>query len=341
MDISASGMPSTDNVAARRTPPGLHRFAVTAAAATFALIFIGGLVTSTGSALAVPDWPLAYGHLIPRLVGGVRFEYGHRVAAGFVVILTIVLALWTWLGERRAWVRKTAVAALCLIVIQAVLGGITVLYLLPLPIAVAHAATAQAFFCVMIAMATFTNSRWESIESRGETAAWPSLRTLAALTTGVIYAQILIGALMRHMGAGLAIPDFPLVYGGLVPPEFTPPIVVNFGHRCGAIVVTTLVVWTAIAIFSRYRNEPYLVRPAIGLLALLALQISLGALTIWTGRAVIPTTAHVAIGAAVLATSFALTLRVFHLFRTAPDSAAKANNWTSDLGDSRAMAGGR
>src|SRR5271170_6668394 len=87
----------------------LHRFAVLCAAATFALIFIGGLVTSTGFALAVPDWPLAYGHLIPRLVGGVRFEYGHRVAAGFVVILTIVLALWTWFGERRAWVRKTAV----------------------------------------------------------------------------------------------------------------------------------------------------------------------------------------------------------------------------------------
>jgi cytochrome c oxidase assembly protein subunit 15 len=143
------------------------------------------------------------------------------------------------------------------------------------------------------------------------------------------------------MGAGLAIPDFPLVYGGLIPPEFTPPIVVNFAHRCGAVVVTILVVWTALAIFSRYRNQPYIVRPAIGLLALLALQISLGALTIWTGRAVIPTTAHVAIGAAVLGTSFALTLRVFHLFRTAPDAAAKADTWTSDLGSGRAMAGGR
>src|SRR5271155_5198178 len=113
---------------------GLHRFAVLTAGATFCLIFVGGLVTSTGSALAVPDWPLAYGHLIPQLVGGVRFEYGHRVVAGLVVILTTVLALWTWRADSRAWLRKAAFAALGLIVVQAILGGITVLLLLPLPI---------------------------------------------------------------------------------------------------------------------------------------------------------------------------------------------------------------
>src|SRR5271170_8124939 len=117
----------------------LHRFAIVCAAATFVLIFVGGLVTSTGSALAVPDWPLAYGHLVPKLVGGVRFEYGHRVTAGVVVLLTIVLASWTAMVERRSWVRKTAFAAAAVIVVQAILGGITVLYLLPLPVAVAHA----------------------------------------------------------------------------------------------------------------------------------------------------------------------------------------------------------
>src|SRR5579872_6651931 len=126
---------------------GLHRFAVLCAGATFVLIFVGGLVTSTGSALAVPDWPLAYGHLVPKLVGGVRFEYGHRVVAGVVVLLTIILAVWTAMVERRPWVRKTAFAAAVIIVIQAILGGITVLYLLPLPVAVAHAGTAQALVC--------------------------------------------------------------------------------------------------------------------------------------------------------------------------------------------------
>src|SRR6202522_1349501 len=106
---------------------GLHRFAVLTAGATFILIFVGGLVTSTGSALAVPDWPLAYGHLIPKLEGGVRFEYGHGVVAGTVMFLTLLLALWSWRAERRSWVRKTAFAALGLVVLQAVLGGITVL----------------------------------------------------------------------------------------------------------------------------------------------------------------------------------------------------------------------
>ncbi|MGH7918019.1 MAG: COX15/CtaA family protein, partial [Candidatus Binataceae bacterium] len=87
---------------------GLHRFAVLTAVATFILIFAGGLVTSTGSALAVPDWPLAFGHLIPKLVGGVRFEWGHRVVAGTVSILTLILALWAWFVERRRWLRNLA-----------------------------------------------------------------------------------------------------------------------------------------------------------------------------------------------------------------------------------------
>src|SRR5947209_15354186 len=96
------------SLASSQPSPALHRFAIVCATATFILIFVGGLVTSTGSALAVPDWPLAYGRLVPKLVGGVRFEYGHRVVAGVVVTLTIILALWTAMVEKRTWVRKTA-----------------------------------------------------------------------------------------------------------------------------------------------------------------------------------------------------------------------------------------
>jgi cytochrome c oxidase assembly protein subunit 15 len=165
---------------------GLHRFAMVAAAATFILIFVGGLVTSTGSALAVPDWPLAYGHLIPKLAGGVRFEYGHRVVAATVVILTLILALWAWRAEPRSWVRKTAFAALGLVVVQAVLGGITVLLLLPLPIAVAHAATAQAFFCLMVAMALFTNPKFGAGPRVRSDYRHPRLATLTIVTTAII-----------------------------------------------------------------------------------------------------------------------------------------------------------
>ena len=118
-------------------------------------------MTSTGSAMAVPSWPLDAGRLIPQQWGaGVLFEWGHRAIAGTVSILTLTLALWVWMAERRAWVRYTALAAFGLVVVQAVLGGITVLLNLPLTFAVAHAMTGQAFFCLMVAIAMFTNPRW-------------------------------------------------------------------------------------------------------------------------------------------------------------------------------------
>ncbi len=301
----------------------LHRFATICAIATFILIFVGGLVTSTGSALAVPDWPLAYGHLVPKLVGGVRFEYGHRVVAGVVVLLTIILALWTAMVERRSWVRRTAYTAAGLIVLQAILGGITVLYLLPLPVAVAHAGTAQALFCLMVAMALFTNPKFGAGPQLDRYIERPRLAGLATITTAIIYIQILIGAVMRHLGAGLAIPDFPTSFGHVMPPFIAVGIDVNFAHRCGAVLVSIFVLWTATRVFSRYRDRLELVRPALLLIALLLTQISLGAMTIWSGRAVLPTTAHVAIGAAVLATSLALTIRVRALCRlaSAPEAA--------------------
>ena len=138
----------------------MHRFAMVVVVATFCLIFIGGLVTSTGSALAVPDWPLAFGKLIPAWQGGIRFEFGHRLAAGFVSILTLTLMVCAVRVEQRRWVRNLAIAAFGLIIVQAILGGITVLLELPLAIAVTHAATAQAFFCLVVSLAIFTNPKW-------------------------------------------------------------------------------------------------------------------------------------------------------------------------------------
>ena len=296
----------------------LHRFAVIAAGATLVLVFAGGLVTSTGSAMAVPSWPLDAGRLIPQQWNpGVIFEWGHRAVAGTVSILTLALVLWVWMAERRAWLRYTALAAFAMVLVQAVLGGITVRLNLPLTFAVAHAMTGQAFFCLMVALALFTNPRWETMTPPAHRGGRPPLAPLAAATTAIIYLQIIVGALMRHMHAGLAIPDFPLAFGHLVPPMFSVPIAVNFAHRCGAVVVTAMVLWTAARTLQHYREEPALCRPARGLLALLALQIGLGAATVLSRRAVIPTTSHVAVGAAVLATCLALTLRAWHLERAA------------------------
>jgi cytochrome c oxidase assembly protein subunit 15 len=293
------------------TPPALRRYAMVCVGATLCLIFIGGLVTSTGSALAVPDWPLAFGHLIPKLEGGVRFEYGHRVAAGLVSFLTLGLAVWAGQAEPRRVVRRMAAVAFALVIFQAVLGGVTVLLELPLAIAVTHAATAQAFFCLLVAIAAIMNPRFGEPAANHRLA--PTLPVQAAVTTAIIYAQILIGAVMRHLGAGLAIPDFPLSYGHLIPPLDSGFVVINFAHRCGALLVTLMVVWTVARVLRNAPGEARLQRPALGLLVLLALQVTLGALTVWSGRAVLPTTAHVATGAAVLGMSLLLTLRIYAL----------------------------
>jgi cytochrome c oxidase assembly protein subunit 15 len=295
--------------------PKLHRYTVLCAAATFFLIFVGGLVTSTGSALAVPDWPLAFGKFIPPLTGGIRFEWGHRVVAGAVSLLTLLLAVWNWWIEPRRWVRITAFAALGLIILQAVLGGLTVLMLLPLPLAVAHAATAQAFFCLMITLVLFSSRGFGYPKSTAvlEARYRPSLALPATVTTVATYAQILIGAVMRHVGAGLAIQDFPTSYGRLIPPFYSFAVDINFAHRCGALVVTLLITWTVQRVLRFY----WAVRPlrscAFVTLSLLAIQMTLGALTIWTGRAVLPTTVHVAVGAALLAASLALTIRAYEI----------------------------
>src|SRR5204863_10129350 len=189
---------------------GLHGFAVLTAGATFVLLFVGGLVTSTGSGLAVPDWPLSFGMVLPPMRGGVLFEHGHRLAAALVGCLTVVLALWTVVGEPRPGVRALGLTALLAVILQGVLGGVTVLYKLPLAVSVTHACLAQAFFCLTVALATVTGREWG--RSRPQTAA-PGMSGLAAAATAVVFVQLVLGALMRHMGAGLAIPDFPLAFG--------------------------------------------------------------------------------------------------------------------------------
>jgi cytochrome c oxidase assembly protein subunit 15 len=314
----------TDRSSPEVPSPALYRFAFVAASITFCLIFVGGLVTSTGSAMAIPSWPLAFGKLVPAWQGGIRFEFGHRVVAGVVVILTIALMTWALRAEQRRWVRNLTVIAVGLVFFQAVLGGMTVLFDLPLPMAVAHAATGQAFLCLMVTIAMVMNPKWVATAPRREAQAHPPLATLAAITTCVIYLQILIGAVMRHLGAGLAIPDFPLAFGRLIPPHFNKFIAVNFAHRCGAIVVSIMVGWTVARVLRAHRGVRQLYRTAVGLAVLLVVQICLGALTIWSGRAVIPTTSHVAVGAAVLATSLALTIRAYHIYGLPGHAAAGA-----------------
>jgi heme a synthase len=302
--------------------PGLHYFAKTVAGATLVLIFVGGLVTSTGSGLAVPDWPLSFGQVFPPMVGGVLFEHGHRMVAAGVGLLTFALAVWAWLAAAPTRVRALALLAAATVVAQGVLGGATVLLKLPPAVSVAHACLAQAFLCLTVALAVLTGPDWQRMRPSDHRREGAGLRGLTIATAGTVYVQLIVGAIMRHTGAGLAIPDFPLAFGRLLPPFDLPGVPIHFLHRLGAVAVTLMVASSLAYVRNRHRHGARLLRPALLAAALVVLQVSLGALIIWTGRAVVPTTVHVACGAALLATTVVLAMRAWRLTQGAEQPAA-------------------
>jgi cytochrome c oxidase assembly protein subunit 15 len=305
----------------------LHRFSKFLVACTVLLILAGSLVTSHDAGLSVPDWPTSYGWNMftfpPSMwVANIFYEHGHRLIASTVGFLTIIMAVWLWVAEPRRWLRWFGVAALGSVVAQGLLGGLTVLFFLPAAISTAHAGLAEIFFCMTVAIAVFTAPGWIAgyrEEPAPRSAAHEHggsnrdvgqpLRVLATTTTILIYAQILVGATMRHTGAGLAIPDFPLMFGHVIPDHWSAAIAIHFTHRAGALVVSALI----LALFTRVRRHcrarMELLRPATLLLVLVAAQVTLGALTVLSRRDPWINSFHVVCGAMVLTTSLVLTLR--------------------------------
>lgn len=313
----------------------LHRFALLTAGVAVALIAVGATVTSTGSGDAVPDWPLSYGSLWPRMAGGVLIEHGHRLVAGFTALLIAALTFWLQGSPLPRGLKRLGWLALGAVLLQALLGGLRVLVIshpqvqeaalsltrashpepLRLAFAVAHATLAQVVVCLTFTLAWLTAP---SGARRAFSTAPPFLRRGMVALAGALFVQLLVGAVMRHMGAGRVIPDFPLSFGRLVPPfgalpydptapfapsygEFQMQVAVHFAHRVLGILIglATAFLW--------WRSLP--LRPAPwdrwmdALLALVVAQIGLGALVVWTRLAVPLTIAHVAMGATLLGTS--------------------------------------
>jgi cytochrome c oxidase assembly protein subunit 15 len=294
---------------AQKANPGLHRFALFTAAATFLLIIAGALVTSNDAGLSVPDWPLSYGQLMPPMIGGIFYEHGHRMIASFVGLLTIILAVWLWRVEERGWVKKLGWAALGAVVAQGVLGGLTVLFLLPTVISVGHACLAQLFFSMTVSLALVTSPGWRA-GVRGPAAAdegSPPLRSLCLAANAAIFAQLMLGAAFRHKGFGI------------IP------------HLAGAAVVAVLVVWLIARMVSSFAGHPRLFRWALTLNALVMLQLVLGSGAYWIRQLtadypqpllpmVALTVAHVALGALILASSIVLSFEVWvRVARPAPE----------------------
>jgi heme a synthase len=326
--------------------PLLHRFATFVAACTVLLVLAGSLVTSTGSGLSVPDWPTTYGWNMfsfppSKWVGGIFYEHGHRLIASTVGFLTIILAAWLALADRRRWMKWLGAGALGAVIAQGVLGGLTVLFFLPASISTAHAGLAEIFFCMTVAIALFTSPGWiegylQPGDGHAESLDHPALRRAATITTALVYTQILIGATMRHTGAGLAIPDFPLMFGHVWPTHWDPKIAIHFGHRFGALVVTLAVAATVSTLWSRGgRAHVAFTRPAAMLVALVLVQLTLGALTVLSGLYVWINSLHVVCGALVLTTSLVLTLRTWRVKFAAQAARLEPHGTTTEGGEAR------
>ncbi len=304
-----------------------HLSKVTCAATVF-LIFAGGLVTSTGSGLAVPDWPLSYGMAFPPMVGGVFYEHGHRLVASTVGLLTLVLAILTTRFEKRRWVKVLAFVALGTVMAQGILGGITVKFFLPLWVSVSHGILAQTFLLITVFLSySFSRER----ENRSQEIYLPQRKKLLAALVLIyfIYLQLFFGAIMRHTHSGLAIPDFPTM-GGEWLPRFDltmlytinaqrfdmnlPPVglahvMIHFIHRFTALILVGLVFFINF-IFKTASGENVRVRQTLNILNILMIfQITLGITTVLSHKEYHVTSLHVVTGAVILACSLLLFLR--------------------------------
>lgn len=319
----------------------LRRAAIILPVMTLLLVFAGGLVTSKGAGLAVPDWPTSYGGINPHnwwKIENVRAEHGHRLLAGVVGLLTLGFMIWTLGVEPRVTPRRFAVAAVIAVFVQALFGGWIVKSFGFLVAKLSHATLGQAFFCITLLFALTIQKSWSEpappVAENGF-----GLRWLALLFTIAVFIQLELGALMRHTGSGLAITDFPSVFGGLVPPSGQealdkinqhrlldlgldpvnyPKIWVHYLHRAWAVAVFALGMWAATRAARRHADRGELLFPGLFIGGALVLQIILGAMIVLTGRQPHVATAHVAVGASILAAGVILTAQSFRLIKSRP-----------------------
>jgi heme a synthase len=290
----------------------LHKYAVFTACSTFLLLIAGALVTSNDAGLSIPDWPLAYGSLTPPMVGGIRYEFTHRVIATCIGFLTIILAAWLWRVEKRPWMRWFGLAALGGVIAQGILGGMTVLTFQQPAVSAAHATLAQLFFSTVVAIAVFTGSWWNKALGEVEDRGTPRVRSLVVWTALAVFLQLVLGAAFRHKGFGI------------IP------------HLIGAVIVTMLIFMTAGALKRRFAGIKALRNCARLLHILIGVQLLLGGGAYWSrlyaasfpqpiAVMVVLTVVHTVTGALVLAVTLVTALVSYRLIavrNTVRDSAA-------------------
>ncbi len=289
----------------RANKRALHLFCVLLAVCTFLLIIAGGLVTSHDAGLSVPDWPLSYGQWMPQMVGGIFWEHSHRMIAASVGMLTVILTCWLFLVGAERRLKRLGLLALVAVVSQGVLGGLTVLLELPVTVSVLHALLAQGFFCIVISLALFTSRSWPPAPVDALTPAQPPFRTVRLLTLG-LFVQLLLGAVLRHSGTIDGVKATRVDFLALAV------------HLAGALLVAGLIAAVGLPILKIESTGPTAWLSSL-LLGLLVVQLGLGVgalmVRLQAGDRIQPmpvdvgvTTAHVAVGALMLASSLMLTL---------------------------------
>jgi cytochrome c oxidase assembly protein subunit 15 len=276
---------------------GLHRFSIALACCTLLLVVAGGLVTSRDAGLSVPDWPLSYGQLMPPMEGGILYEHGHRMIATTVGFLTIILMTWLLRAEKRRWLKNLGIIALLAVIVQGVLGGLTVIYLLPWWISTSHACLAQLFFSTTVAIALFTSDWWQQNPSFTEENHKFPVRSLSLAAPILVLSQLALGAAARHKAIG------------------------SIYHISWAPVVTGVILWVSLRILLHYAQNRELRTAAMALLSITFCQVFLGIAAYMTriayADAVQPmplmvtfTVIHVAVGALTMASAVALAILV-------------------------------
>ena len=297
------------------------------------LIFAGALVKSHDAGLSVPDWPTTYGYnmfLFPweRWVDGIFYEHGHRLLASGVGFLTLILTICIFRYESRRFVKQLSAIALASVIIQGILGGLTVRYGLPHQISIAHGLLAQTLLLMAVTIAYAQSEEWSHGEPPSESLIRRS-RLYIVMIVGAIYIQLILGAIVRHTGAGLASPDFPTLGGTWFPVPFSavvtgsntlranlglPPlpeglIALHCLHRAWGLITVILITVTTTFVRREYTPTAPISRSMSVLVAIVVLQFILGATTVVLGREPLITSFHVATGALLLGCSFLVALR--------------------------------
>ncbi|HWU37464.1 MAG TPA: COX15/CtaA family protein, partial [Candidatus Acidoferrum sp.] len=286
--------------------PWPHRLAMMTVGATLLLILAGAVVTETGSGMAVPDWPTTFGYnmfLFPwaKMTGGILYEHSHRLIGSVVGLLTLTLAIGIWAIDQRRWVRWLGAAALGVVVVQGVLGGLRVV-LAAEQLALLHGILAHAFLALTVSLAIFTAQGWKSQATAVPDVEVGGFRTWSLLVVATTYLQIILGAIVTHTHGGLTL------------------------HVGVAMLLAVLVPLLTLRVCSRFSAWPKLVRPAkwLQLSWMLQMVLGMGSYVMMLGGSQIPASAFLALafpvlhrlgGGLMLVAGLVLTLQIFRVSR--------------------------